>query len=550
MAKRVSSPDLIGREEEVGALVAALERAAEGEFGAAMVGGEAGVGKSRVVGELGLRAVASGARVLVGECVELAEGELPFAPLTAALRPLAAELGPAELATLPGREELSRLLPDLGDAGAEWTSRDSALGQPLAQSRLFEVLLALFARLGAEAPVVLVLEDLHWADRSTRDFLSFLVRNARDTRLLVVCTFRTDELDRRHPLRPFLAELDRRPAVERIDLVPLDREQLAGLIAGVLGHEPGEPLLAELYQRTDGNPFFAEELLAASADGREIPATLRDAMMLRVEPLSAPARHVLRVAGAAGRGVGYSLLDRVAGLGEGELDDALREAVDASILVQSGPGFGFRHALVREAVVADILPGERTKLHAQLAEALAADPALGEGSGGDAAAELAHHWWEARRLPEALETSVAAGRAAAEVYAFAEALSHHEHALEIWDQVEDAAERAGADQAAILAAAAENASMILEPSRAIALAREAIATIDAEAEPVRSALLHERLGRDLWVFGDSEGSLASYHDAVDLMPPDAALGRARAGPRRSRPDPDAARPSARVARAL
>ena len=218
-------------------------------------------------------------------------------------------------------------------------------------------------------------------------------------------------------------------------------------------------------------------------------------------------------------GVGHSLLDRVAGLGEGELDEALRETVDASILVQSGSGFGFRHALVREAVVADILPGERTKLHAQLAEALAADPALGEGSGGDAAAELAHHWWEARRLPEALETSVAAGRAAEDVFAFAEALRHLEHALEIWDQVEDAAERAGADHAAILAAAAENASMILEPSRAIALAREAIAMIDAEAEPVRSALLHERLGRDLWVFGDSESSLASYHEAVDLMPP-------------------------------
>ncbi len=164
-----------------------------------------------------------------------------------------------------------------------------------------------------------------------------------------------------------------------------------------------------------------------------------------------------------------------------------------------------------------MLPGERTKLHAELAEALEADPSLGEGRAG-AAAEVAHHWWEAKRLPEALSSTVAASRAAEEVYAFPEAHRFLEHALEIWDQVDDAEQRAGADRAEIFARAAENANLIGELARSVALARKAIELVDDD--PVRLALLHERLGRYLWVTGDAEASLASYHEAVDLMPPE------------------------------
>ena len=385
-------------------LESALARAEAGEFRAVLVGGEAGVGKTRLVSELELRTIAAGGRVLAGDCVELAEGELPFAPLTAALRGVARELGPGDLETLPGREELARLLPELGDSEA-WITRDSALDEPLAQSRLFEVLLALFKRLGEQAPIMLVIEDLHWADRSTRDFLGFLVRNAHAARLLLVCTYRSDELHRRHPLRPFLAELDRRPVVERMDLSPLSREELGGLIGGILDEVPTEALLSELFDRSDGNPFFAEELIAASAEGRAIPETLRDALMLRVETLSEPTRALLRLAAAAGRRVSHRLLARVGELPDGELDDALREAVAANVVVQESDTFAFRHALVREAVSADVLPGERAKLHAALAEALTEDPSLGDGMAGTTAAEVAYHWWEARRLPEALSSA-------------------------------------------------------------------------------------------------------------------------------------------------
>lgn len=520
VAKRVSSPELIGRAEELAVLATARERAAAGEFGAILVAGEAGVGKTRLVGEMQRRAGESGARIMVGECVELAEGELPFAPLTAALRPLARDLGPAELDALPGREELARLLPELGDSGSAWTGHDSALREPLAQSRLFEVLLGLLTRLGEEGPVVLVIEDLHWADRSTRDFLSFLIRNARDARLLVVCTYRSDELHRRHPLRPFLAELERRAAVERVELAPLSRDELRALLAGILEEAPPEPLVGELFERSDGNPFFAEELLAASTDRRAIPETLRDALMVRVEALSPQARDLLRVAAAAGRSVSHRLVAEVAGLPDPELDDGLRAAVAGQILVQEGDTYAFRHALVREAVAADVLPGERTKLHTALAEALTADPSLGDGAAGAGSAELAYHWWQARRLPEALTTSIEAGLAAERVYAFAEAHRHFENALEIWDEVSDGDSRASIDRAEVIGRAAENANLIGEFGRAVALARSAIEVIDRAGDPVRSALQHERLGRYLWVSGEPQAALESYHEAVDLMPPE------------------------------
>jgi DNA-binding CsgD family transcriptional regulator len=518
VAKRVSSPELIGREGEVATLAEATRRAADAEFAAILVAGEAGVGKTRLVAEMQRRAAEAGARILTGDCVELAEGELPFAPLTAALRPVARDLGAAEIEALPGREELARLWPELGEPGKGWISRDSALDEPLSQARLFEALLALLSSLGEDGPVVLTIEDLHWADRSTRDFLSFLVRNARTAPLIVVCTYRSDELHRRHPLRPFLAELERRPGVERIELAPLSREELGALLDGVRGEPPGEELLTDLFDRSDGNPFFAEELLAASADGGSIPDTLRDALMMRVEALSRPARELMRTAAAAGRRVNHRLLAEASGLSEAELDEALRDAVAHHVLVQDGDTYAFRHALVREAVESDLLPGERGTLHVTLAEALTADPSLGEGAAGAADAEIAHHWWEARRFPEALTALIAAGRAAEDLYAFAEAHRDLEHALEVWDEVDDPEGRAGTDRVDVMSRAAENANLAGELSRAVALARQVVQLIDAEDDPVRAALQRERLGRYLWVSGESEAALESYHEAVELMP--------------------------------
>jgi predicted ATPase len=264
MSTRVTSSRLIGRTAELQELEAALADAASGRPSLAFLAGDSGVGKTRVVGELLHRAQDGGATVLTGEAIELGEGELPYAALVSALRPLARDGSPALDALDPrSRAELARLLPGLGSAAPDQGGSDGP-----AQSRLFEAVLALLDLLGAEAPVLLALEDLHWADPSTRAFVAFLARSLCRERVLVVATYRLDELHRRHPLRPLLAELERDTAARRITLAPLSRDELAAALEDILGAPPAGDLVDRLYARSEGNPLFMEELLAAGLDGR------------------------------------------------------------------------------------------------------------------------------------------------------------------------------------------------------------------------------------------------------------------------------------------
>ena len=531
MADRVSSPTFVGRVEQLRRLQAALERAAAGAPATVLVSGEAGVGKTRLVGEFSARAAAAGARVLVGGCIQLGEGALPYAPIVEALRPLPRSLEPDELRRLagPAPAELGRLLPELlgpGDLPA-----DAGVVVGTGQARLFELLLGLLERLGVQAPLVLVVEDLHWADRSTRDLLGFLARNLRQERVLLVATYRSDELHRQHPLRPLLAELDRSGRVRRLELERFGREELVALLAGIRGAPPAPELVDEILARSEGNPFFAEELLAADG-GRGLPPGLRDILLVRVEALPAGAQAVLRVAAAAGRRVGHQLLAMVAGLPDAELLDGLRQAVTHQILVPQPEhdAYAFRHALMQEAVYADLLPGERGRLHAAFARALSDNPELSVGPGPSAAAELAYHWYAAHELPQALTAAVQAGQAAMGAYGFAEAQRHFERALELWDRVPEAAGRTGLDRLALLGLAAEAAYLTGEYGRAVALVRTAMQE-PAAATPFRAGMLYERLGRYLWQLGDDD-ALAAYEQAVRLIPadpPSPELARVLAG---------------------
>src|SRR4051795_2374420 len=242
MATRVTSTRLVGRTGELAELEAALQEAADGRPSLAFLAGESGVGKSRLLAELERRAREEGATVLGGDAIELGEGELPYAPLVGALRPLArsddAVLGELSAAN---RAELATLLPELArrDDTPAVSGTDDERGS--AQRRLFEALLSLLERLGRQGPVVLALEDVHWADRSTRAFLAFLARSLCDEPVLVVLTYRSDELHRRHPLRPLLAELERAARARRIDVPPLTRDELVPQLAGILGPPPAAP---------------------------------------------------------------------------------------------------------------------------------------------------------------------------------------------------------------------------------------------------------------------------------------------------------------------
>ena len=306
--------------------------------------------------------------------------------------------------------------------------------------------------------------------------------------------------------------------MERLEVEAFSQAELAEQVAGILGDAAAPDLVARLHARSEGNAFFAEELLAASdAAAGPLPSNLRDVLNLRLEALPDDSRGVLRVAAAAGRRSSHRLLAAVAGLPEPGLVEALREALAQHVLVQDADGYAFRHALLQEAAYADLLPGERTALHLALAEALRDDPSLADGT---AATELALHWRAAHCMPEALAADVRAGLEAEQVFAFVEAAQHFERALEIWDLVDDAAERSELDLAGVVTHAAHNTHIAGEHHRAVTLGRMAIELADRSDDVVAAAVARERLGRYLWIAGDSDGSLAAYRDAVRVLPPD------------------------------
>jgi len=455
MGGRVASPTFVGRVEELELLEAARGRAADGGPAVVLVGGEAGVGKTRLIAELSSRCLADGMRVLSGGCIPVGEGALPYAPIVEILRALLADLGADAVRGLvgPSWPEVARLLPALGEPDR------IGLSDQAAQARLFELLLGLFGRLSEQGPLVLVVEDLHWADRSTRDLLAFLVRNLRRERVLLVITYRNDEPGQQR-LGPYLAELDRASRVERIELARLDQVQTRAQLVGILGTPPTAELVDAVFARSEGNPFFTEELLTAvRAGSRELPATLRDLLRGRIQALPDYARQVLAVVAVAGRRVPHRLLATVAGLTDHQLDSALRAAVASQLLVTTlgQDGYDVRHALLREVIHADLLPGERARLHAGLAQALSEQPEVAGVSPAVATAELAVHWDAAGKPARALPARVQAGLAADRAHAFPEARDHYERALELWERIPEPGQPAGLDQIDLLNHAAQAA---------------------------------------------------------------------------------------------
>jgi predicted ATPase len=463
------------------ALDAAFASVRQGGPSAVLLGGEAGVGKSRLVSEFGRTAAAAGARVLTGGCLELGTDGLPFAPFTAVLRDLVHEMGAEGVASmLPGRTTrgLARLLPELGEP-------DNGGDPAEARARLFEEVLRALEYLTRYSPVVLVIEDAHWADRSSRDLLTFLIGNQRAlSGLLIVVTFRSDELHRTHPLRPLLASLDRIAWVERIDLPRLTRYDTGELVVRILGRQPASDLADALYHRSEGNPLFVEALLCCDGElSPELPESLRDLLLDSVHRLPEDTQEVLRIASAGGERTGHALLGAVTGLDDAALIRALRPAVIANVLHAQGDGYAFRHELIREAVHEDLLPGEHGRLHSRYAEAIDADPTLVPP--GRAAIEMAHHWHSAHDSGWALISAWRAAAQAGEALAAAERLSLLARVLELWDRVPDAAERIGADHVRVLEEAISAAHDAGELERGVALATSALRELDPATEPVR-----------------------------------------------------------------
>jgi DNA-binding CsgD family transcriptional regulator len=513
MAGGFTPEAFIGRAAELGRLKEALDRAEHGRPQVVLLAGDAGVGKTRLLAEFADQAQQRGARVLAGGCVELGDIGLAYLPVVDALRGLADDPADAELltevaATAPAVGRLLRGIQHAGPAVAQ-------ASEGLDQLQVFDAVRALLLGRAERSPVVVLLEDLHWADRATRDLVAFLARTLRTGRVMLVGSYRSDELHRQHPLRPVLAELVRLPGVERLELAPFSRAELAEHLEAITGAPLPTDQLAGIYARSEGNPFYAEQLLAAgTGDAQvELPATLADVLLARVQGLSEPAQQVLRVAAVAGRRVPHRLLTEVTGWPEAELEQGLREAIGAGVLVTDSPteSYAFRHALLQEAVYGDLLPGEQVRLHASYAHLLAAQPEA-------VAAELAHHYLQSHDLVGALHASLAAARAAETVLAPAEALRHFSSALKLWERVPDPAALTATNRADLLLHAAAAASAAGDRHRAAGLAQDAAATADATADPAQAAVAYERLGLYLVDAGRVEEGLRARARAVELVP--------------------------------
>jgi DNA-binding CsgD family transcriptional regulator/tetratricopeptide (TPR) repeat protein len=501
--RRGSEAPLVGRVEELARLTAALDAARQRRPAAILVAGDAGVGKTRLLAELTTTARASDATVLVGHCVDLGQAGLPYLPFAEALRPVAERSLPALVPLLP--------VPGAGPSTTPASEGD------FGQLQLFDAVSGVLAELAAENPVLLVIEDLHWADQSTRDLLSFLLARLRTERLAIVASYRADDLHRRHPLRPLLAELVRLPVVERIDLAPFTASEMREYLQVLHGAPLPEATVRRILDRSEGNAFFAEELLAAGLDRDTagLPTGLADVLLAGLERLAPAVQHVVRVAAVAGRRVRHALLQRAVDLPDGETEEALREAVTRYVLVpEGGETYAFRHALLQEAVYADLLPGERVRLHAAYARVLAEEP---PGSPG-VAAELAFHCQQSHDLAGSLTASVRAAAEASAMRAPAEALRHLEHALQLWAAVPDAETVAGADAVHLGLRAANAASACGELTRAAALAADADAQVDPVAEPILAANVKHKLAHHLLDDDRPEAALATATAALRLVP--------------------------------
>ena len=504
------SPVLVGRADYLTQLDDGLAAARLGESTTVLIGGEAGVGKSRLVSEFAFR-IAGEARALTGGCLELGASGLPFAPFTGLLRQLVRELGldgVADLLSGQGRRELARLVPELGEPA----SYEDEAYQGEARARLFEQMLTLFERLAASGPLALIIEDAHWADRSTRDLLTYLIGNQQVMQgVLIVVTFRSDELHRGHPLRPLVAELGRIGWVRRLELPRLSRAEATEQIAAILTRDP-EPAQADsVFRRSEGNPMFVEQLLCF--DG-ELPESLRDLVLANVQRLPDDTRELLRIASAGGVRLGHRLLATVSDAGEDDLSRALRPAVSGNVLLADETGYQFRHALISEAMHDDLLPGEHSRLHARYAEAISADPELVPT--GRAAIEVAHHWYSAHDVTWALISAWEAAAEAGRALAYAEQLDMLSRVLELWDSVPDAAARIGADHVRVFEDAIAVTHLTGDDVRGIGLATAALRELDAEAEPARTALLLEQRGV-LRCPQDPEVGVADLHRALHLV---------------------------------
>jgi DNA-binding CsgD family transcriptional regulator len=508
MPALASSPRMVGRQPELDALIDAFVEGEAGTPRTAIVRGEAGIGKTRLVHEFLAEAARRSSRLplvtAVGQCVDLGPIGAPFGPIRRVLRDLHAAVGIDALREAAGSPAmiaaLAAFVPGLGDDGPA-PAADTGL-------EFAEVVEAVLENLSVRVHVVIVVEDLQWADAATLALLKTLATTLRGRHLTIVATYRSDDIDRFHPLRPVLAELERTRAIVRVEVRPLTADEVVEQV-GLLPHSDlGEDGVRALADRSGGIPFLVEELV--DLGDAQLPDTLRDLVLARYERLGDGARGVMRTMAAGGVHVDHDLLTGVVGVSEHELDLALRESIEAKVIFADGAGYTFRHALTQEAVEGEMLPSEQVRVHRRYAEV------LGEllPDSPDAISAAAEHWLAAHELSRAFDTTVRALEESRSTFAPAASVKLVERLAELWTHVPDAAERAGTTLADLHLQASVAWQDLGDPERALRAANEGLASpID---DPVlRAALLRQRYVEEFNTRRDPDST--ALDDVLELL---------------------------------
>jgi DNA-binding CsgD family transcriptional regulator/tetratricopeptide (TPR) repeat protein len=501
----------VGRDEEFDLLIAALEDACLGRAVAVFVSGETGVGKSRLLSEFIAHAERQGVAVLRGAAIDVAEGA-PFWPVRGALRIFLRNPRhdwAVQLLT-PWWEELKEMLP----AGLH--ARAGSYAGSV--STTLDTLVQVVAVLSEHGPLIVVIEDMHWADRSTRELLLYLMANLTDEPVLLVSTYRVDGPSDSHPLRVLLDELQHDRRVRFLELQPLSRESVSKLVETAADSGESSDMAELVWQRSGGNAIMVEEIIHALREGGPavVPPTLRDLVLRRLNALPPAVQHCVRVL-AHGRGpVSHRVLAAVVDLPEQDLVNAIRAAAAASLISadQTGEGYRLRHGIVEEVVIADALPGERIYVNRRYAEALEAVP-IADSAG---AARIAGHWYRAEEYSRALLATIAAAQDAERLHGYAEASSHWLRALDLLDRLRGVA--AGFDNESLTERAASAAHLAGDSDLAVSLLRPLVTGLQATPS-VRYVRLHDQLGRYLRAAGRAEEACAVHQRAVAALPDDA-----------------------------
>jgi predicted ATPase len=491
-----AAPAVLGRDHEQAQLYDAMSRTFEGDHQVVVVAGDAGVGKTTLVSDLARRADELGFVVAWGHCLDI-DADISLAPAVEAIRALLTTVEDFE--ARPFARRVRALLEPEASRGD-------------ARLNILDDLRLTVLETAAAEPVLLVLEDLHWADESTRDLAIALSRTARG-RLMFVMTVRTDDLHRRHPARRALAELSRLPEGRRIDLGPLDLDSIAGIVASCTGGPVDPRTVRRVLERSAGNPLYAEEIAAAGSGA--VPVLLSDLFLARVDGLSEEARSLARTASVDGTRLEPETLAELAGIDHEQLDHLLHELLDANVIRRSGESLAFRHPLLREALYDDLLPDERARLHAALATVLQARADADSEPRLSLLSRLAFHWSSAHDLPRTLAASVRAGEVAWRIGAV-EAITQRERALSLWGQVPDAHVLAGCSEVELVLSLARAYCDQGHLQRWHELNVRAVDMLEPGVDPLLACRAHASFGFSGIFNGDQEGASAAVQLAVAL----------------------------------